>query len=135
MSPLWKLPNETITLKNTISDERKIVSAPKSAGNNYSYPIVYDREMNFAIQNQSHSLKLRAVFHVCRFEDKNGVVRTKLNLNSVYPLGDIKKLAFKLWVNDMNSKTALTTNSSEKVKFDRLTDMLNGCDLHSVLKE
>lgn len=72
---------------------------------------------------------------MCRFEDKNGVVRTKLNLNSVYPLGDIKKLAFKLWVNDMNSKTALTTNSSEKVKFDRLTDMLNGCDLHSVLKE
>lgn len=72
---------------------------------------------------------------MCRFEDKNGVVRTKLNLNSVYRLGDIKKLAFKLWVNDMNSKTALTTNSSEKVKFDRLTDMLNGCDLHSVLKE
>lgn len=47
--PAMEITERNYHVEKYYSDERKIVSAPKSAGNNYSYPIVYDREMNFAI--------------------------------------------------------------------------------------
>lgn len=115
--------------------EQGLVSDEKPNSNNYSYSIVYERPINLFVGGVSHSFIVRAAFHVFRFKGKDGSIKTKLNLDSFYPLGKNTKLKCKLWAKDMHSTTAFMPNSPEKQKFDELVKQLPGCQLSSVLHE
>jgi hypothetical protein len=115
--------------------EQGLVYGDEPNSNNYSYSLVYERPINLLVRGVSHSFVVRAAFHVFRYKAKDGSIKTKLNLNSFYPLGPNNKLKCKLWANDMHSTTALMPNSPEKQKFDDLVKQLSGCQLSSVLHE
>lgn len=103
--------------------------------NNFSYSLVYERQLNFCLRGKSHRLTVRCIFNIFRIVIEDGV-KTYINLNSFYPLGNPNVTEFELWRHDMTSSTALSMiNSPESIKFNDMLNILKGSDICSLLNE
>jgi hypothetical protein len=107
--------------------------------NNWFYPLVFDRHFQYSILNNETqkynkiNITLRAVFCIFRYKVKKGnkdEIETKINLMSLYPIGNDKDYQCEAWKNDINLPVR---SPKEKRKFDEMKEIFKPLSIQEIL--
>jgi hypothetical protein len=102
--------------------------------NDFSYHLVFDRPLQFVFDNQSHTVDMRIIFHIFRYQfQENDEIgsKTYINLDSFYPVGSLSKITFRKWQNDLKSKNL----KDHQIKFDFAKQLFQNESIFDKLRE